>query len=492
MGGERPVTIAAVDDALSALLDPFEHHLQDLARRKFTLEALEADLTKVARGDPFRVRNGVLWLMFADTLGALVVHLASWARGVHQPGGLLDRLRTNHAHDLSSKRPPGPLEDDPSWRAGRDREHAEALARLFPGMSEALPSDSQFAQLRDAFVARMKPIEDDAASRVHPYDQDSQAAPAKRLVFSEVRDAVTFAEQLMSDLSMVGRQQVNHRRDMNTPDAGEVVPHMVDALLLGPPDHIERVRAGLDRMAFYDELHHRQSVRAKRPTRFFNDRMFISSTAPAAVAGAPTQSEPHYVGFFPALPLDKNLELGDWVVGTPPTATPWVSRRFRDLSESLVRSFEKEGFNGGAMLWHRERGFDGSKPSDNLIKAIHAAVTFAVLDANDLFRLTEPDDGSNRRDMATTENADLFIQPIYEDGGITHRRGGALKVTSVAGLKIGGNPPPLADAVQSIDRPVPVSSKLSTCGLRRRTCTRPMPLLRHRLSRSRSSGTAPR
>jgi hypothetical protein len=49
--------------------------------------------------------------------------------------------------------------------------------------------------------------------------------------------------------------------------------------------------------------------------------------------------------------------------------------RFRELSEILLRSFESRGFKGGALLWHRDRGFDGSLPPDDDIAAIWAAVT---------------------------------------------------------------------------------------------------------------------
>ncbi|HXJ19556.1 MAG TPA: hypothetical protein VMT03_04920 [Polyangia bacterium] len=451
----------AVNDALSALLDPFENQLHGVARRQFVLEAFKADLDKVTRGEEFRIRNGVLWLMLSDTRNSLVVHLASWARGVYHPGGLIDRLKANHAHDLPSRRPPGPLDSDPSWRAGRDREHADALSRLFPGMSEAYPNDSQFEQLRDALIARMKPVVDDASERVHPFDRDPQAESVKALEVSALRDAIGYAERFMNDLNMVGCQTALDYREMNTPIAADVVPDMVDAILLGKPDRIERLRGELDRIAFYDELHHRNSAHPKRGSRFFNDRLFSSPSAAKIDAAGSTQAEQRYVGFFPALPLEKNIELGEWIVGSPPETTPWASRRFRDLSESLVRSFGRVGIKGGAMLWHRERGFDGSKPPDDVSRAIHAAITFAALDANDRLRLTEPDDGNKRWDMATTENADLFIQRIDEDGGIAHREGGALKSTLVGGLKIGGQPPPLADAVQSIERPLPVSNKLA-------------------------------
>jgi len=169
-------------------------------------------------------------------------------------------------------------------------------------------------------------------------------------------------------------------------------------------------------------------------------------------------SKSRHVGFFPALPLARNLELGEWIAGTPPPETLWAPGRFRELSETLIRSFEKRGFKGGALLWHRERGFDGSLPSDEEITAIRAAVTFAVLDANDRLE----GDLNKGHYLATTENADLFLQPVdEEDGGVTHVRGGALKRTLVGGLKIGGEPPPLPDAVEPISGTVPASAKLA-------------------------------
>ena len=451
-----------MNDALANLLHLFEHQLQDITRRQFILEAFESDLETVTRGEPFRIRNEALWLMLSDTRNSLVLQLASWARAVYNTGGLIDRIKAGHAHDLPWKRPPGPLDEDPVWRAGRDREHMDAFTRLFPGVSAAHPNDVQFDQLRDAFVSRMKPIVDEASGRITPFDHNPRAHALKSLGLPVLREAISYAERFLNDFSVVGCQTERDYREMNTPAAADVVPDMVDALVLGQPSRMEHLRGGLDRVALYDELHHRNSADTGGRSRFFNDTLFTSAIAASGGLANAAPSQQRYVAFFPALPLEKNIELGDWVVGTPPDATPWASRRFRDLSESLVRSFGQTGFTGGAMLWHRVRGFDGSKPPDEVCQAIHAALTFASLDANDRLRLTEPDDGNKRWDMATTENADMFIQRIDEDGGMAHRQGGALKSTLLGGLKIGRHPPPLADAVQSIERPLPVSSRLAT------------------------------
>lgn len=95
-------------------------------------------------------------------------------------------------------------------------------------------------------------------------------------------------------------------------------------------------------------------------------------------------STPHpCIGFFPALRLANTLDFGEWRVGTPTPETPWRSDRFRGLVTRLLSSLESEGFENGALLWHRDRGFDGTPPAPEQIKAIRAAVAFAVLDAND-------------------------------------------------------------------------------------------------------------
>lgn len=171
-----------------------------------------------------------------------------------------------------------------------------------------------------------------------------------------------------------------------------------------------------------------------------------------------SESKHPYIGFFPALPVANNLDLGEWLVGTPPAEVTWRSPRFKELSETLFASFAKVGFGERSLLWHRDRGFDGQLPPDNIIRAIQAGVRFAVLDANDDVR-GDPNAGYY---LATTENAELYLQPIdEEDGGITHRRGGLLRNVLTGGLKIGQEPLPLPDAVLKIDRPVRASSKLA-------------------------------
>jgi hypothetical protein len=164
------------------------------------------------------------------------------------------------------------------------------------------------------------------------------------------------------------------------------------------------------------------------------------------------------IGMFPALPLERTLDLGEWLVGTPPKGIAWRSGRFRDLVEALLQSFTRAGFRNGAMLWHRDRGLDGQPPSDDASRAIMAATRFAVLDANDRLE-GNPNIGHM---LATAENAELILQPIDEENGeVTHVRGGRLKQILTAGWKLGESPIPLPEATAAILIPVASSSRLA-------------------------------
>ncbi|HEY6722628.1 MAG TPA: hypothetical protein VI197_01315 [Polyangiaceae bacterium] len=164
------------------------------------------------------------------------------------------------------------------------------------------------------------------------------------------------------------------------------------------------------------------------------------------------------LSFFPAVQFARNLELGEWVIGTPPSTTAWRPPPFRELATALLESSERSEFKKPALLWHREHGFDGSAPEDAEVRAIQAAVRFALLDYNDQV----PRDYNTAYRLATSENGVLYRQPIDEVGrSVAHEMGGALKSALVGGWKIGERPVSLPDATQAIDRPVRVSQCLS-------------------------------
>lgn len=170
-----------------------------------------------------------------------------------------------------------------------------------------------------------------------------------------------------------------------------------------------------------------------------------------------------FFSFFPALPLSKSLRLGDWCIGSPADDVNWRSPRFKELALAHLKTFDNLGFKQGALMWHHDRGFDGSMPDADVWAAIRTTICFVTVDANDHVR----DDPNAGRYLATSENAELFTQPIDEEKAyISYQTGGVLRRVLSGGWKIGepNATPHLPDAVVAIDMPV-VPSQLHATAL---------------------------
>lgn len=66
-----------------------EQDLMQVARRQYALEAFLKELDRVTHAKPFRIWNDILWTMVLDTRDMLVIHLASWTKGIYGRSGLL-------------------------------------------------------------------------------------------------------------------------------------------------------------------------------------------------------------------------------------------------------------------------------------------------------------------------------------------------------------------------------------------------------------------
>jgi hypothetical protein len=162
--------------------------------------------------------------------------------------------------------------------------------------------------------------------------------------------------------------------------------------------------------------------------------------------------------FFPALPLDRTLEFGEWRLGTPPADVVWRPDPFKRLAQALLASFENARYRDGAVLYHRDRGIDGTAPEVPSLRALYAAVAFAAADSNANL-VNDPNAGHS---FLTTENAHLFVQPVDEQGGwITHVGHGLLRQVLSGGWKLGEQAPPLPGVTDPIHRPRPVSAHLA-------------------------------
>jgi hypothetical protein len=266
----------SVNQALADLLDPFEWGLMEIERRQFVVEAFTADLDRVSRGKPFRIRNSVTWMLLLDTRDMLVVHLASWAKGIYRPGGFIGQLQASHGRSFPRALPPdNRSKEKPEWasrrdKERRDREHGESFARLFPNASGD-PDGAAFGALRDAFHLRMKPVVDDRDwNRAHAFEKVT--GTTAMLNIAELRALIEYAEQFLADVAMVGCHYMMDRPELNHPSGETVAPDLADVLLLGDSARAARLRGQLTRDDFYAGLHARHD--AGHPLgadAFFND-----------------------------------------------------------------------------------------------------------------------------------------------------------------------------------------------------------------------------
>lgn len=98
-------------------------------------------------------------------------------------------------------------------------------------------------------------------------------------------------------------------------------------------------------------------------------------------------------------------------------------------------------------------------PEPEVWAAIRATLCFVALDANDHIR----DDLNAASFLATSENAELYTQPIDEEKAyIAHQEGGLLKRVLSGGWKIGEEMVSLPDAVVALLAPVIPSQRLAS------------------------------
>jgi hypothetical protein len=264
------------NDALEAVLLPKQQELWSLTRRQFVHEEFVKELDRATRGKSFRIVNDIVWLMLLDSRDALVLHLGSWVKSIHEPGGLIGQLQANHARAFPQKRQWSSgieREAHDTWLAKRDDQmHAEAFKRLFSCTCDPYPTGAGFAAMRDEFARRTAPVwQDRSQNRAHPYETSGKKARAKMLDFSELRDAITFAESFLNDLSLVGCGRQTGFHDMNVSSSEETASDLVELLLLGSRSRITLIRGEQGREEYYELLHREHDALAPDDKISFND-----------------------------------------------------------------------------------------------------------------------------------------------------------------------------------------------------------------------------
>jgi len=120
----------------------------------------------------------------------------------------------------------------------------------------------------------------------------------------------------------------------------------------------------------------------------------------------------------PFLPLDEFIDVGPWRIGPLDVYTgPWLTDGFEQVSRTFLGSFRLangEALTNPSIIVHTDTGADGTLPDESERRALALGIGFATIDAN---RYWEPDPG-DEWSTATSDNADIWIQPIDQE----HRR----------------------------------------------------------------------
>jgi len=230
------------------------------------------ELERVTRTKPFRIWNDILWMMVLDARDMLVIHLASWTKGICGRSGLLSQVKAHHLAELPiGRRATERTDRDAHLRGLLDDAHQAAFGRLFPQSTSRQASGTDL----DGLVVRMRnaaaPLSNYRnQNRAHVFEPGPSGA-ARMLDLTELRSTLTMAEQLLNDLRLVGCGTMMSHHDMNDADSATTAEEFVDSILVGHSYRKEIVMEGRDRQQFYEALHARHDALSAARQVMFND-----------------------------------------------------------------------------------------------------------------------------------------------------------------------------------------------------------------------------
>jgi hypothetical protein len=134
---------------------------------------------------------------------------------------------------------------------------------------------------------------------------------------------------------------------------------------------------------------------------------------------------------LPVLPLRRPVEFGPWWLGSlEDFQGPWLSSEFESSARRFLGAFRDssdDAIEKPAIIARREGGADGQPPTIAEHRAISAAIAFAVINQNPYW---SEEVANAAWQVATTDNADLWVQPLHPDGAIALGTGYRVAVTS--------------------------------------------------------------
>lgn len=236
--------------SLADLLQDAQEKLLALRRRQFVLDAFQAELDRVSRGEMCSFHNDIVWTLLLDHRDKNVIDLASWAKAAYSPGGLFGAIQAHHPKALAKKR---------TWGSDEDDHLARLLDANFFARHEALFSRSNvkpedIAILRNEFSLAVDPLMADRNNhRAHIFE--SEPGDVRMLDLGEVRELYDAIRDLLNDLSLLSVGSTWELVNLNAADTSATACELVDMILL--PEWVRRQmgKQGHTRESVYDSLH---------------------------------------------------------------------------------------------------------------------------------------------------------------------------------------------------------------------------------------------
>jgi hypothetical protein len=184
-------------------LEESEFVLLTFAERLTFVLSVQDELKRVARDKAFFIRGHSAWNMTLSARDSLIIDLASWAKALYSPGGLLRRIEGPDLKALALNWDYGP-NDAEYVRTMNAEARSKAFLRLFPAAA-GRPHPNQHedrAALIDRVAAELKPIVTDRHEhRAHRFEKT--VATAAMLAPVDVVPQLAACQLLLNDLRML-------------------------------------------------------------------------------------------------------------------------------------------------------------------------------------------------------------------------------------------------------------------------------------------------
>lgn len=220
--------IATVED----LVSHEEGRLLPLRQRLTFLQAIESEIQRRVGSSTVDYPNDLLWYGLLDQRDILIIHFASWIRGMAETGGFFGKLRNCGGRALFVAVPAKKLPMTERYVAGLRRKR---FTERFPKATDGRVSNAEIDELKEEFWSKGKPVVDDRDSiRAHAFEQQTRSSVPKMLNLQEASAIMTFAQDMLNDIRLFGHNSTFGYGDghpiMSAHSAAE---DLVDLLMFG-------------------------------------------------------------------------------------------------------------------------------------------------------------------------------------------------------------------------------------------------------------------